>query len=223
MQAKDSGMGHFALFLPRGIGAGAQGKPGVVVSQNGKTVLTSTPFCRAVVAKVGLRSWNMRCSRPVFLKFIYRGLPFCPGAFRAPGWAVPRQPVGWTPARRSSPFWSGSAPGSSQGYGRIACAPELSGLGCPHVQPQGRQFTFSQSVVQIQIEHVQEYPHPSSLQVVPDVLQRQDFHVQFSGIRDDAGTNNKLVIVWNSVANVRLGAKIVPRSQSGGRLSRCPW
>lgn len=63
------------------------------------------------------------------------------------------------------------------------------------VQPQGRQFTFSQSVVQIQIEHVQEYPHPSSLQVVPDVLQRQDFHVQFSGIRDDAGTNNKLVIV----------------------------
>ena len=52
-----------------------------------------------------------------------------------------------------------------------------------------------QSVVQIQIEHVQEYPHPSSLQVVPDVLQRQDFHVQFSGIRDDAGTNNKLVIV----------------------------
>ena len=77
MQAKDSGMGHFTLFLPRGIGAGAQGKPGVV--------LTSTPFCRAVVAKVGLRSWNMRCSRPVFLKFIYRGLPFCPGAFRAPG------------------------------------------------------------------------------------------------------------------------------------------
>ena len=55
MQAKDSGMGHFTLFLPRGIGAGAQGKPGVVVSQNGKTVLTSTPFCRAVVAKVGLR------------------------------------------------------------------------------------------------------------------------------------------------------------------------
>ena len=55
MQAKDSGMGHFALFLPRGIGAGAQGKPGVVVSQNGKTVLTSTPFCRAVVAKVGLK------------------------------------------------------------------------------------------------------------------------------------------------------------------------
>ena len=52
MQAKDSGMGHFTLFLPRGIGAGAQGKPGVVVSQNGKTVLTSTPFCRAVVAKV---------------------------------------------------------------------------------------------------------------------------------------------------------------------------
>ena len=103
--------------------------------------------------------------------------------------------MGWTPAGRSSPFWSGSAPGSSQGYGRIACAPELSGLGCPHVQPQGRQFTFSQSVVQIQIEHVQEYPHPSSLQVVPDVLQRQDFHVQFSGIRDDAGTNNKLVIV----------------------------
>ena len=85
MQAKDSGMGHFTLFLPRGIGSGAQGKPGVVVSQNGKTVLTSTPFCRAVVAKVGLRSWNMRCSRPVFLKFIYRGLPFCPGAFRAPG------------------------------------------------------------------------------------------------------------------------------------------
>ena len=34
MQAKDSGMGHFTLFLPRGIGAGAQGKPGVVVSQN---------------------------------------------------------------------------------------------------------------------------------------------------------------------------------------------
>lgn len=85
MQAKDSGMGHFALFLPRGIGAGAQGKPGVVVSQNGKTFLTSTSFCRAVVAKVGLRSWNMRCSRPVFLKFTYRGLPFCPGAFRAPG------------------------------------------------------------------------------------------------------------------------------------------
>ena len=81
MQAKDSGMGHFTLFLPRGIGAGAQGKPGVVVSQNGKTVLTSTPFCRAVVAKVGLRSWNMRCSRPVFLKFIYRGLPFCPVLF----------------------------------------------------------------------------------------------------------------------------------------------
>ena len=39
MQAKDSGMGHFTLFLPRGIGAGAQGKPGVVVSQNGKTFL----------------------------------------------------------------------------------------------------------------------------------------------------------------------------------------
>ena len=85
MQAKDSGMGHFTLFLPRGIGAGAQGKTGVVESQNGKAVLTSTPFCRAVVAKVGRRSGNMRCSRPVFLKFIYRGLPFCPGAFRAPG------------------------------------------------------------------------------------------------------------------------------------------
>ena len=51
MQAKDSGMGHFTLFLPRGIGAGAQGKPGVVVSQNGKTFLTSTSFCRAVVAR----------------------------------------------------------------------------------------------------------------------------------------------------------------------------
>ena len=72
MQAKDSGMGHFTLFLPRGIGAGAQGKPGVVVSQNGKTVLTSTPFCRAVVAKVGLRSWNMSALGPCF-KFIYRG------------------------------------------------------------------------------------------------------------------------------------------------------
>ena len=35
MQAKDSGMGHFTLFLPRGIGAGAQGKPGVEVPQHG--------------------------------------------------------------------------------------------------------------------------------------------------------------------------------------------
>ena len=52
MQAKDSGMGHFTLFLPRGIGAGAQGKPGIVVPSMEDTVLTSTPFWRAVVAKV---------------------------------------------------------------------------------------------------------------------------------------------------------------------------
>ena len=35
MQAKDSGMDHFTLFLPRGIGAGAQGKPGVKAPQHG--------------------------------------------------------------------------------------------------------------------------------------------------------------------------------------------
>ena len=59
MQAKDSGMGHFTLFLPRGIGAGAQGKPGVVVSQNGKTVLTSTPFCSISVAAVCRSLWEL--------------------------------------------------------------------------------------------------------------------------------------------------------------------
>lgn len=45
-------LGGLVLLLPRGVGVGAQGKPGIVVPSMEDTVLTSTPFWRAVVAKV---------------------------------------------------------------------------------------------------------------------------------------------------------------------------
>ena len=73
-EAAHSG-GCLVLFLPGGVGVGPQGEPGVEVAQHGgycfhihtvlqgrgsegvteimkDTVFTSTPFCRAVVAKV---------------------------------------------------------------------------------------------------------------------------------------------------------------------------
>ena len=45
-------LGGLVLLLPRGVGVGAQGEPGIVVPGMEDTVLTSTPFWRAVVAKV---------------------------------------------------------------------------------------------------------------------------------------------------------------------------
>lgn len=69
------GLGRFVLLLPCCVGNRCEGwvKPASKCPSMEETVFTSTPFCRAVVAKVCRRSWNLKCSSPAsFRIFLWR-------------------------------------------------------------------------------------------------------------------------------------------------------